>query len=321
MQTLLGPFHIPKIFIMLITIACLGYGGMLGYGKARQFIEGSPPFDGEQAFLHVEQQLKFGPRLTGTMASRRFRNWLVDLLVTMDWQVHTHSFPTFEEGTGTNVIAARGSGPVLLLGAHYDSRLLADKDPTPALQDRPVPGANDGASGVAVLLELARVLDVARTGHTICLAFFDAEDNGNIPGWFWIMGSQAYADDLEDQPRCRDPQAVIVVDMVGDRDQQIFIEQNGTRELSEAIWSQAADLGYGQFLIPEPGFLLIDDHLPFLRKGIPAIVIIDFDYPYWHTVSDTLDKVSAESLERVGLVLETWLENGAVWPVPAEPGS
>ncbi len=318
MQTLLGPLYLPKAFIALITIACLGYGGLLGYGKARRLIEGSPPFDGEQAFLHVERQLQFGPRTTGSMASRRFRNWLTDLLVTMEWQVHTHNFPISAEDTGVNVIATRGSGPELLLGAHYDSRIVADEDPSPSLRDRPVPGANDGASGVAVLLELARVLDVADTGHTICLAFFDAEDNGNIPGWFWIMGSQAYADTLEDQPRCRAPQAVIIVDMVGDRDQQIFVERGGTPELSEAIWNQAADLGYNSFLIPEPRFQLIDDHVPFLRMGIPAITIIDFDYPYWHTVSDTLDKVSAESLERVGLVLETWLENGAVWSTPAD---
>ena len=320
MRTLLGPLYLPKTFIALIAIACMGYGGMLGYGKVRQAIEGSPPFDGEQAFMHVEQQLNFGPRLTDSMGSRRFRYWLTDLLETMGWRVHTHRFPTPDGGTGVNVIAAMGAGPEILLGAHYDSRLLADEDPVLSLRDRPVPGANDGASGVAVLLELARVLDVSSTQHTVCLAFFDAEDNGNIPGWFWIMGSQAYADDLEDQPRCRNPQAVIIVDMVGDIDQQIFIEQSGTKELSDAIWSQAADLGYEQFLIPEPGYLLIDDHLPFLRTGIPAITIIDFDYSFWHTVSDTLDKVSADSLERVGLTLETWLENGAVWSASLESG-
>ncbi len=313
MRTLLGPLYVPKTFIALLTIACFGYGGMLGYGKIRQTIEGSPTFVGEQAFLHIEQQLNFGPRLTNSMASRRFRNWLEDLLETMGWQVFTHSFPTNKEGTGVNVIATRGSGPELLLGAHYDSRLWADEDPTPALRERPVPGANDGASGVAVLLELARVLDVATTGHTICLAFFDAEDNGNIPGWFWIMGSQAFADDLENHSRCQNPQAVIIVDMVGDRDQQVYLERNGTPELSAAIWKQAAEMGYEEYLIPESGYLLIDDHIPFLRKGIPAITIIDFDYPYWHTVSDTLDKISPESLERVGLVLEAWLENGAEW--------
>lgn len=313
MRSLLGPLYVPKTFLALIAIACMGYGGMLGYGKARQAIEGSPPFDGEQAFMHIEQQLVFGPRLTNSMGSRRFRSWLKDLLKDMGWQVHTHSFPTPEEGTGINVIASRGTGPELMLGAHYDSRLLADADPVAILRDRPVPGANDGASGVAVLLELARVLDVVKTGHTMCLAFFDAEDNGNIPGWFWIMGSQAYADDLEEQPRCSNPQAVIIVDMVGDIDQQILIEQSGTRELSDAIWRKAAELGFDRFLVAENGYLLIDDHLPFLRAGIPAITIIDFDYPHWHTTSDTLDKVSAESLERVGLTLEAWLEDGALW--------
>ena len=318
MRTLLGPLYVPKTFIALLTIACFGYGGMLGFGKVRQSVEGSPPFDGEQAFMHVEQQLNFGPRLTGTIASRRFRNWLEDLLDTMGWQVFTHSFPIHENGTGVNVIAMRGSGPELLLGAHYDSRLWADEDPSPVLRERPVPGANDGASGVAVLLELARVLDVAGTGHTICLAFFDAEDNGNIPGWFWIMGSQAFADDLKNLPKCQDPQVAIIIDMVGDHDQLIYQERNGTAGLSTAIWKQAAELGYDQYLIPEAKYALIDDHIPFLRKGIPAITIIDFDYPYWHTVSDTLDKISPESLERVGLVLEAWLENGAEWSESAE---
>lgn len=310
------PLHAARALLALITVACLGYGGLLGYGQARRLVEGSPPFDGAIALEHVEQQILFGPRLTGSRNSVRFRNWLTDLLGSMGWKIHLHVFQAPEDRQGVNVLAARGEGPTILLGAHYDSRLLADEDPEPDLRSRPVPGANDGASGVAVLLELARVLDIQSVGHEVCLAFFDAEDNGNIPGWSWILGSEAYANALADQPRCGDPIFVIIVDMVGDLDQRIPLERNSTPELSDAIWRQAAELGYGAYLVPEPKYRIIDDHLPFLQRGIPAIVIIDFDYPYWHTTADTLDKVGAESLERVGRTLETWLENGAVWENP-----
>jgi len=101
---------------------------------------------------------------------------------------------------------------------------------------------------------------------------------------------------------------MILLDMIGDSDQQIYYEVNSDRALSDRIWSVAAQLGYGDHFIPQARWQIIDDHIPFAKRGIPAIDIIDFDYPYWHTINDTTDKVSPDSLERVGRTLQMFLE-------------
>jgi Zn-dependent M28 family amino/carboxypeptidase len=195
--------------------------------------------------------------------------------------------------------------------------MLADNDPDPNNHSVPVPGANDGASGVAVLLELARTLpshleNTAGANLTsqegtgpgqIWLVFFDAEDNGNIPGWDWILGSRAFVAGLEETP-----DAAVIVDMIGDADLNIYQELNSDPGLTEEIWSQAQALGYSDRIIPEPKYRMIDDHTPFIEAGIPAVDLIDFDYPYWHTIADTPDKVSAESLQIVGDTLIAWLK-------------
>jgi len=190
---------------------------------------------------------------------------------------------------------------VVILGAHYDTRRSADQEDS----DAPVLGANDGASGVAVLLELARTLDPRRLRHQVWLAFFDAEDNGGLDGWEWCVGSSYMAARLHVFPV-----AVIVVDMVGDADQQIHFEGNSDPALQMQLWQIAADLGYADSFIPTYRWTMLDDHVPFAQRSIPAVDIIDFDYPYWHTTQDTLDKVSGASLERVGRVLEVFLEGG-----------
>jgi Zn-dependent M28 family amino/carboxypeptidase len=139
--------------------------------------------------------------------------------------------------------------------------------------------------------------------NEIWLAFFDAEDNGQLDGWEWIIGSQYMADNLTIQP-----QAMILVDMIGDADQQLYLEGNSDPVLAARLWTTAAGLGYGQNFIPVIRYTMIDDHIPFKNRGIPAVDIIDFDYPHWHTTADTADKVSAASLERVGRTLEAYLE-------------
>jgi Zn-dependent M28 family amino/carboxypeptidase len=200
-----------------------------------------------------------------------------------------------------NLVAYRGDEmPLIILAAHYDTRMFADKDPDPLKQLEPVPGANDGASGVAVLLELARVLPTDSV--PVWLVFFDAEDNGRIQGWDWILGSQVFVSELDFRP-----EAVVIVDMIGDADLNIYKERTSDQQLVEEIWTVAGELGYEATFIPEPKYSILDDHTPFLQAGIPAIDIIDFDYPYWHTTSDTIDKVSAESLEIVGKTLKEWI--------------
>ena len=165
-----------------------------------------------------------------------------------------------------------------------------------------MPGANDGASGVSVLLELARTLP--SDSVPVWLVFFDAEDNGGLDNRQWIMGSRAFVAALTEKP-----QAVIIVDMVGDADLNLFIERNSDAALTAEIWAQAAALGYEKFFIATPKYNMIDDHTPFLEAGIPAVDIIDFDYPYWHTSADTADKVSAKSLQAVGETMWAWIES------------
>lgn len=273
-------------------------------------------FDGVLAMEHAAAQMRFGPRDTGSLGWRACGDYIAAQLTTQKWTVEEQSFDY--RGIGCrNIIGKRGNGPLIILGAHYDSRRRADKDPDPAKRIKPVPAANDGASGIAVLLELARVLQPETIGHTIWLAAFDAEDNGELDGWDWIIGSSYLAANLTITPK-----AVVVVDMIGDADQQIYYESNSDPSFQKAIWAVAGDLGYRSF-VPQQRYAMLDDHTPFLRRGFRAVDIIDFDYPYWHTTDDTLDKISAASLDAVGRTLAEWLGRGApeapVSPTPAVP--
>jgi Zn-dependent M28 family amino/carboxypeptidase len=200
-----------------------------------------------------------------------------------------------------NIVAKRGAEPPqIIIGAHYDTRMFADQDPDPTQHTNSVPGANDGASGVAVLLGLARSLPEDTV--PVWLVFFDTEDNGNIEGWDWILGSREFVKKNPVQPH-----AAIVVDMIGDSDLNIYKERNSNPALTDAIWATAKGLGFESKFIPEYKHSMLDDHTPFLEASIPAVDIIDFDYRYWHTAQDTPDKVSAESLQAVGETLRTWI--------------
>ncbi len=194
----------------------------------------------------------------------------------------------------------------ILLGAHYDTRPQSDRDAVSPMAA--VPGANDGASGVAVLLELARVLPKERLRVPLQLVFFDGEDSGRLDGWPWAVGSTEFVRQGDKLPA-----RAVIVDMVGDADLQLYLEGNSDPELAAEIWAVAGEAGMSAF-IAEPGRNIIDDHVPFLDAGIPAIDIIDIDYPYWHTTEDTLDKVSAASLAQVGETLLAWLEKVALAP-------
>jgi glutaminyl-peptide cyclotransferase len=259
-------------------------------------------FEGDRAYQLVLAQEALGPRPTGSEAGWATGDYIIDQLETLGWAVETQEF-VFQGVRGRNVIGSAGQGPVIIIGAHYDTRPAADQDPDPANHGQPILGANDGASGVAVLLELARTLDREKLEHEIWLAFFDAEDRGRLDGWPFSVGAREMAKGLVTRP-----QSVVVVDMIGDADQNIYYERYSDPELSAELWAIAADLGYGDTIIAQPKHQIIDDHLPFLEQRIPAVDMIDFDYPYWHTLEDTSDKVSPTSLERVGRTLEVWLE-------------
>lgn len=267
----------------------------------------SVSFDGSRALAGVQKQVDFGPRIPGTTGHEQTREWIRAELEHAGWVVEIQQTERMGHPIH-NIIAKRSAkAPQIILGAHYDTRMYADQDPAPGMQAMPVPGANDGASGVAVLLEIARTL--SEDSVPLWLVFFDAEDNGNIEGWDWILGSRAFAEEIEVQPR-----AVVIVDMIGDADLNIFLEKNSNKEIRAEIWSAAASLGYADKFINQEKFSMLDDHIPFLEKGIPAVNIIDFDYPYWHTTQDTADKVSAESLKAVGDTLLKWIKEQAKQP-------
>jgi glutaminyl-peptide cyclotransferase len=256
-------------------------------------------FDGQRAFQDVQAQVAFGARVPDSQAHAKTILYIQKQLQNAGWQSKVQA-TNWKGFSVQNIIAYRtDQTPQIILGAHYDTRLLSDQD-TGARRSEPVPGANDGASGVAVLLELARTLpsEVVPTW----LVFFDAEDNGELDGRQWIMGSTAFVSELTFKPR-----AAIILDMVGDKDLNLYIEQNSNNILVTEIWGQATNLGYEEQFIQSTKYSMLDDHTPFLATGIPAVDIIDFDYPYWHTAADTPDKVSSKSLKIVGDTLRAWL--------------
>ena len=243
-----------------------------------------------------------GPRVTGTKQGWATGDVIATHLKAAGWTVEEQQF-SYRATPVRNIIGRKGQGPAVLIGAHYDTRPVADKN-SPGAQNQPIIGANDGASGVAVLLELARVLDVERTGRQVWLAFFDGEDRGELNGWPFAVGADHMATHLGVKP-----EAMILLDMVGDKEQDFYWEGYSDKGLMAQLWNVAAGLGYGGEFIRDYKWSMDDDHIPFIKAGIPSVDIIDFDYPYWHTTQDTCDKLSAESLGRVGHVLQTWLEH------------
>ncbi len=269
-------------------------------------------FDGVVAYDHVIAQVDMGPRIVGSEGSQLAQAYIIAHLQEAGWTVVRQEF-TVNGVTGVNLIAhlpGMEGLPSATYGAHYDTRIYADNDPL--YPQQPVPGANDGASGTAVLLELARVMEPAALQIQPWLVFFDAEDNGRIDDWDWIEGSTYFVQSLDETQY---PEYAVIVDMIGDADQQVFYETTSNRGMMEHLWEIAASLGYSDTIIPQDKYAILDDHTPFLRVGIPAVDMIDFDYEYWHTVDDTIDKVSPDSLERIGRTLEVFLEEqGGIFP-------
>ena len=288
------------LYLSITGFLLFGAIGWYIYSFLAQPATAPAVFDGQRAYADVQTQVAFGPRVPGTEGHAKVQEWIQTELESADWKVEIQESEALGHPV-KNIVAKRSDEPPqIIIGAHYDTRMFADQDPDPAQRTNFVPGANDGASGVAVLLGLARSLP--ENTVPVWLVFFDAEDNGNIAGWDWILGSREFVKNNSVQPG-----AAIIVDMIGDADLNIYKERNSNPELTDAIWAAAKGLGYEKKFIPEYKHSMLDDHTPFLQAGIPAVDIIDFDYPYWHTVQDTPDKVSAESLQAVGETLHTWV--------------
>jgi Zn-dependent M28 family amino/carboxypeptidase len=258
--------------------------------------------DEQRMFRYMEKQISFGYRIPGSQASLDTSVFIHNILENNGWTVIFDEFE-YDGVLIRNIIASQNDEqPDLILGAHYDTRQISDQEENINKRITPVLGANDGASGTALLLELSHHLK--DSNESIWLVFFDAEDQGMLGGWPWSLGAEYFAGNLSTLP-----QRVVIVDMVADKDLNIYMEKNSDPILTEKIWSTAKNLGYGHIFIDQPKYAMIDDHLPFINLGVPSALLIDFDYPYWHTNEDTLDKVSAESLKIVGEVLLSWILN------------
>lgn len=303
-----------------LLIWCLGCSGEktpgseVGQHRIERGTQAVPEFDGQIAFEYLRKQVDFGPRVPGTPSHERCLNYLTtemrryaDAVNHQPFTVKGYDGETFK---GINLVASfnlKATTRILLM-AHWDTRPWADEEKDTALQHTPVPGANDGASGVAVLLEIARHLREAQPAVGIDIVFTDAEDYGrhNDPEGF-LHGARHFAKQL---PIGYQPVFGILLDMVGDRELELLKEPNSVQfapDIVDLVWKTAARLGIGQFVNREQT-PVTDDHLPLNYAGIRTIDIIDFDYPdasnrYWHTLADTPDKCSPESLQAVGTVV------------------
>ncbi len=268
-----------------------------------------PPreFEGQSAFGYVQTQVGFGPRVPGTEAHRKMGDWLdsllrqrADTLIVQQWNHVTTGRDTLQLRNFIARFNPAAEKRILLL-AHWDSRPVSD-GPLSRDSTKPVLGANDGASGVALLLGVADVLKRAPPTVGVDLLFVDGEDYGDFtktPADV-LIGSRYYGGHQPPGPR---PLYAVLFDLIGDKDLQIYQEGNsliGAPEVVQLVWDTARDLGYGGYFIASPKHTLIDDHLELQKAGIRAIDIVDFDYPAWHTQDDTIDKVSPESLQVVG---------------------
>ncbi len=269
----------------------------------------SEKFNGQKAFITLLEQCQFGPRYPGSEGHRKVRKYLLDKLSGYTNFIKTQDFVYSDSERKvklelSNIIASFYPEKTkrLLLCAHWDTRPFADHDPDTALQAKPILGANDGASGVAVLLEIARVVSQKKPKWGIDIILFDGEDwgpEGDLNKF--CLGSKHFANNKGDYQ----PEFGLLLDMVGDKDLTIYQEGYSSRyakKIVDSVWSRAKKLGLSCFKDSVKHFIY-DDHIPLLGAGIPVIDLIDFDYPYWHTNADTPDKCSAESLQKVGDLL------------------
>jgi glutaminyl-peptide cyclotransferase len=260
-------------------------------------------FNSATALSYIKTQLSFGPRYPGSTGHQKETDWIKDQMAKLGWQIEEQSFSYRQKNIFNLVAKSKSKGNLILIGTHYDTREYADRDAVINNRNNPVPGAVDGASGVSVMLELARIL-VNDSRNTYWFVFFDAEDQGEIRDWDWIIGSSQFAQTLN-----KIPNYVVIIDMVGDQNLNIYKEGFSDPKLQEDIWNSASRLGYSEYFIPEFKYQMIDDQKPFSDRGIISALLIDFDYPYWHTTSDTIDKVSPSSLQIVGSTVLEWIKS------------
>lgn len=278
-------------------------------------------FSARRAWEHLAAQCAMGPRAHGLPGQAKVQSYIRDHLRRCGVEPRDMAFTFNSSRDPAPVpfvnISARFVGDSerwVLIGTHYDTRLWADVDPDPARQNEPIEGANDGGSGTAVMLEIASVLHERKPPLSVELVFFDGEDYGRPGSADYFVGSRALAQAWSSVHGSK-PEAVIILDMVGDADLEFAREANADAKhawLNDHIWragKAVAPLAFGKETRP-----VWDDHSALLEIGIPATLLIDFEYPWWHTVGDTLGKCSPESLGITGrTVLGALLDQ----PLPA----
>jgi glutaminyl-peptide cyclotransferase len=267
---------------------------------------------------YLETLCDFGPRNPGSEGYRETIDLIrkvgekyADQVVEQPFIVRTPA------GTSQSMInlelrfeGTEGGAPILI-GAHFDTRPFADEDPDPKKRSEPILGANDGGSGTAVLLGLAQYLNQHPAARPIHLVFFDGEDFGAKGSGMNLLGSSYFAQELSRKERSQWPYWVLVIDMIADKDLQIFKETyslKGSASFLDKLYRVAKDQGVSS-LVDKTKYTIFDDHYPFHRMGIPSTVLIDFDYPYWHTHEDTLDKCSIESMMSIFSVVIKTIED------------
>ncbi|MBI3860661.1 MAG: M28 family peptidase [Planctomycetia bacterium] len=279
-----------------------------------------PEVDGDRAFGYLTKICDIGPRISGSQGMERQQQLIADHFSKLKAQVRFQSFDAAHPQTRNpvrmnNVIVSwdRAAKERVLVACHYDTRPRADRDVNPQLAVRGVfLGANDGASGVALLMEMGNHLHKIRPTYGVDFVFFDGEEliyNDALDPYF--LGSIHFAKDYRDNPPEYKYVAGVVVDMIGDKDLQLYLEQRSMQfapELTKSIWKTAKRLGVREF-IDRPKHDVRDDHLALNEiAGIPACDIIDFNYDHWHTTRDVPAACSGASLAKVARVLLAWLE-------------
>jgi hypothetical protein len=261
----------------------------------------TPRFDGARAFTDLEKIVDIGPRPAGSPGAARTREYIAAELKAAGLTVEEQAFEGDTPLGPIKMVNLRAvlpgaggtAGRRVIIAGHYDTKLY---------QDITFVGANDGGSSTAFLIELARALQGTRQALPIELVFFDGEEA--VVEWQGTdntYGSRHYVAQAERDGTLKDIGALILVDMIAERDVRLLRDTNSTPWLVDIFWSTARRMKRPEFSDDE--MLISDDHLPFLQAGIPAIDLIDLNYPAWHTAEDTIDKVSADSLQAVGDVL------------------
>lgn len=320
-------FHIITACLASVTLllACgAGKSGSSGASASEEEPSATRhlAFSADSAFSYAARQVAFGPRVPGTKAHSDCADWLMEKLKSTgaDVSEQTASLTTFDgvKIPMRNIFARfnpQADNRILLL-AHWDCRPWADNDPDPAKHKLPVDGANDGASGTAVLLELARVVAADSIPVGVDILLCDAEDWGTEnDDDSWAMGARHFAQNPPVAGYA--PDVAILVDMVGAQGATFmreYFSQQANPELADRIWAIGHSLGYADMFPNRIGSAVNDDHVEFIKAGIPAIDIIDYRegegfFPGWHTASDNMDAISPSTLGAVGRVLETYIRS------------